>query len=439
MRSTGLRQEYLVRILAAGFSLVILLLAAASALSVYRAQSIHASSVELVNAQITSWALANNLMVVQQRIGKELFYLRSLHPAEGVRILTEMSAAEAELQKMDLLVKRPEAASFRQLVDVSRKFADGIRKAVMSSNVDQDTLSELHGYREQFYQLAVEAVRREADRNGALQSAIQQQSASLQMESLYLLGGCLLLALACAWLTVRASHQFLRQLQWQSEELHRVSWHMLESQETTARRFSHEMHDELGQSLAGVRAMLVGMKPEDFNQRRKECIGLLDETIQNVRELSQLLRPVILDDFGLDAGLRWLGERFTSRTRIEVHYESDVSERLADDLETQFFRIAQEGLTNVARHSGATQVYMSLAIRGEKVCLTIEDNGRGMPEDPVNGRSSLGLVGMRARARQAGGELTIAASDEGGVKLEVWAPLRKVVEGAEQENTHFVS
>ena len=82
---------------------------------------------------------------------------------------------------------------------------------------------------------------------------------------------------------------------------------------------------------------------------------------------------------------------------------------------------------------------MGLEIRDGKLQLTIEDNGKGMPEHPDNGQSSLGLVGMRARARQAGGELMVGKGPAGGVKLAVWAPARKVVDVAEQENTHFVS
>lgn len=438
MRNVGLRHQYLVRILSVGFSLVILLLAAAAGLSVYRAQTIHANSVELVHQQISAWGLANNLMVIQQRIGKEMYYLRSLQPSDALRIRAEMDAAEAEFQSMEALAGSADVKGLRALLQVSRTFAREVRAATESSIVPAEKLAQLHSFREEFSRLAVEAVRREADRAGKLQDAIQQESARLHSESLYLLGACLILAMGSALLTVRASYQFLSQIQWQADELHRVSWHMLESQETTARRFSHEMHDELGQSLAGLRAILVGVKPEDFSHRRKECVSLLDETIQNVRELSQLLRPVILDDFGLDAGLRWLSDRFMSHTRIEVNYRSNLQQRMADDLETQYFRIAQEALTNVARHSGATQVYITLEVRQDKLHLTIEDNGKGMPPDPELAQTSLGLVGMRARARQAGGELSVTKGVSNGVKLDVWAPARTIETTTPHEDPHFV-
>ncbi len=91
----------------------------------------------------------------------------------------------------------------------------------------------------------------------------------------------------------------------------------------------------------------------------------MEESIYNVRELSQLLRPTILDDFGLDAGIRWLADRFRERTGIEVDYRSEFDGRLSDETETHLFRIVQEALTNIARHSGATKVEIHLRAEGD--------------------------------------------------------------------------
>src|SRR5581483_10985744 len=110
--------------------------------------------------------------------------------------------------------------------------------------------------------------------------------------------------------------QLFRRMERQAAELTRVTWHMLEGQESAARRFSHELHDELGQSLTAIKANVTALNPATPPDPAllDDCRRLVDEAIQNVRELSHLLRPTILDDFGLDAGIRWLAERFGQRT-----------------------------------------------------------------------------------------------------------------------------
>jgi len=213
-------------------------------------------------------------------------------------------------------------------------------------------------------------------------------------------------------------------LEWQTAELSRVSWHMLEDQEATARRFSHELHDELGQSLTAVKTNLTALKssPGENGGRLADCLHLVDEAIGNVRQMSQLLRPTILDDFGLEAGLRWLAEGFAARTGVDVHVESNYSGRLADETETHLFRIAQEALTNVARHSGAKHVGITLASTGDQISLTVRDDGRGLLSTGAKTRS-MGMIGMRARARSAGGDVSISGDRGHGVLIEVRVPL----------------
>ncbi|MBY0505700.1 MAG: sensor histidine kinase [Bryobacteraceae bacterium] len=264
-------------------------------------------------------------------------------------------------------------------------------------------------------------------RGAELESRIEEQSQNLLDELETVLAVCLLLALGCAGLTVYSTKRAFDKLAWQSQELDRVSWNMLQDQEVVARRFSHEMHDELGQSLTGLRSMMKRLNASEFEARRGECVQVLDEVLANVRELSQLLRPVILDDFGLDAGLRWVANRFTQRTGIEVSYRSAAAYRLTDELETHLFRIGQEALTNIARHSQAKRAWMSLEMGRGLVTLTIEDDGCGIPEGPklAKAASSIGMVGMRARARHIGGSLEMENRPNGGLRLRVEAPAQK--------------
>src|SRR5206468_2543196 len=171
------------------------------------------------------------------------------------------------------------------------------------------------------------------------QGQIERRTSRLSDISLIFAAASVVLALIFAIITVRLVTQLIRQMESQTAELGRVSWHMLEDQEATARRFSHELHDELGQSLTAVKTNLTALasaSPET-NPRLADCLGLVDEAIGNVRQMSQLLRPTILDDFGLEAGLRWLAEGFAARTGIDVRVESSYSGRLPEDAETHLF------------------------------------------------------------------------------------------------------
>jgi signal transduction histidine kinase len=271
-------------------------------------------------------------------------------------------------------------------------------------------------------------------RGAALESRIEKHSEELLDRLTWILGVCLVLSVAGSAATIWVTDRAFRRLEWQSEELNQVSWHLVDSHEQTSRRFSHEMHDELGQSLTGLKGMLKRVSADEIDGARTEMLNVLEDVLRGVRELSQLLRPVILDDFGLDAGLRWLIERFTQRTQIRVDYQSNFNGRLSEPLETHLFRITQEALTNVARHSGATEAWVKLEVSGRGIRLTVEDNGHGLVPASLEGRPSLGMVGMRARARQVKGELKVVNREAGGLRIQVQAPLAKLNDAAQKKD-----
>lgn len=277
------------------------------------------------------------------------------------------------------------------------------------------------------------------DKRGTeVEALIVTETQELIDELSWVLGLCFLIAAGTAGLTVWIIQRGFAMLEFQSGELSRVSWHLIDSHEKLARRFSHEMHDELGQSLSGLRRMLGRITGPENEAIREDSVSIVDDVLQNVRKLSQVLRPVILDDFGLDSGLRWLCERFSQRTQIPVAYTSNFSGRLAEAEETQLFRIAQEALTNIARHAGATEAAVSLSVEGRRVGLEILDNGHGLKPATGEKSPSLGMVGMRARARQLGGELIVENRKEGGLRVRAEVPLLQVSPNAEQEDSSFV-
>lgn len=279
----------------------------------------------------------------------------------------------------------------------------------------------------------------DSTRGAALEQRIEEQSQELLGRLSLILGICLLLAVIVSGLTIWVIHRAFRRLEWQASELSQVSWHLLDSREKIARRFSHEMHDELGQTLAGLKGMVKRIEASELDSGRQELLDVLDDALGSVRELSQLLRPVILDDFGLDAGLRWLTERFTQRTQIAHEYRSNFNARLSEAMETHLFRIAQEALTNIARHSGATRAWVRLDVSPKRVRLRVEDDGRGMSDKVQAGAPTLGMVGMRARAREINGEIRIENREGGGVRLEVEAPFAKPQDAGRPEDSDTAS
>jgi signal transduction histidine kinase len=214
-------------------------------------------------------------------------------------------------------------------------------------------------------------------------------------------------------------------------DLRRLSEQLMQSTEQERARMSREIHDQLGQLLTAIKMelrsieKLVGREPEQVRERISETMGLVDETVKTVRRIAADLRPGILDDFGLSAAIEWQLQQFKERTGIATSIDVDVDEsRLSKDMATAGFRILQEALTNVARHSEATQVRVDLRTSAEMFTLQVRDNGKGLQPDP--NRRSLGLLGMRERARQLGGSVTVEADHGGGVSVLLKAPLNRV-------------
>jgi len=412
----------ILRVLIVGFSAVIALLMAAGFIGLKSAQLIRENSAAIVYNGLVTTRLIDELQREQDTLNAAFNKLsRGTDLSERERLLAQLDSADQDVERIvSEAAGTPQAQLWRQLSVAVQGFSGEARRLLVRKNVPTYTSRDLLRHHEEVTAIVARMTSNNAARANAAQARIDQRSIELLQESLGLLGGCLLLALVCAVFTVRITTQLFRRMQQQSSDLARVTWHMLENQETAARRLSHELHDELGQSLTAIKANVTALDPSSppASARLEDCRRLIDEAIQNVRELSHLLRPTILDDFGLDAGIRWLAERFAERTGIAVDYNSSFQGRLADETETHLFRIVQEALTNVARHSGATRVWIDLAQNGERVHLTVKDNGRGL-----NGTrpSGLGLVGMRARAQSVGGEVEITSKD--GVVIDLWAPL----------------
>lgn len=260
-------------------------------------------------------------------------------------------------------------------------------------------------------------------RTELLRQSLSEHSHGLLRWTVWLFALCVGLSLLCASWAARASASLFSQLQQQASELSRLQYQFLETQEETARRFSHELHDELGQVLTAVKANLSALRDCSDTARVNDCMALVDRAVKDVREMSQLLRPTILDDFGLHPALRALTESFSQRTGIQMHYESNIEGcRFRDIIETNLYRIVQEALTNVARHAKATEVTVTLLAHKEQLQLTIHDNGQGLEIGKRQPGSGLGLAGMETRARGLGGTLRLESAEGKGFTIEVTCP-----------------
>lgn len=410
-----------------GFALVVILLGIAGLVAVRQSREIRLSATKLVKDQLLIARLLHEVQAEEDALAL------GLH-----RLTTESSIAERaqrvqELKEADKAVARlaqqaggtPNANEWVELAAASQAFSKAAETAFANSQaVPAEVMESLFTSHEQVVKHIHELILKSSQHLIAVDERMNLQLKELADDSAFLLGSSLILAGICALGTILFVRHSIRRIEWQTDEINRVSWHMLQTQEETARRFSHELHDELGQSLAAVRANLTSKSQDDQDERRADCVQLVDEAIANVRELSQLLRPVILDDFGLDAGLRWLTEKFGQRMRIKIEYDSHLAGRLLSETETHLFRIAQEALTNVARHSRATQVIIHLEAEASMVRLSISDNGCGLPPDRQESPASLGLIGMRARARECGGTLDLQPVQPNGLRIIVEVPLR---------------
>jgi PAS domain S-box-containing protein len=215
------------------------------------------------------------------------------------------------------------------------------------------------------------------------------------------------------------------------QALRSYSRRLIDAQEAERQHISRELHDQIGQVLTAIRINLhtVGNSCETEESRSlvEQGVGLVDEAIEQVRNLSFELRPSLLDNLGLAAALRWYSDQYTQRTGIRTKSASNLPDgqlRLRQELETACFRIVQEALTNVVRHANAKNVFIDLKLVDHKIVLSIKDDGIGFKE-PTNGdvsASQLGLRGMKERALALGGALVIKSGPAQGTEIRATFP-----------------
>jgi PAS domain S-box-containing protein len=216
-------------------------------------------------------------------------------------------------------------------------------------------------------------------------------------------------------------------------ELRRLSGRLMTMQDEERRRIAREIHDGLGQELAAAKMILDGILAKDkapsLQQASVEASQLVDRAIQQVRTISHLLHPPLLDEVGLVSALRWFLEGLSQRSGIEIQLKVQPKTlgRLKSEVETAIFRIVQEALTNMFRHSGARHGCIAVAAENGNVMVTVSDDGKGIDDDVAQFRPEsvgVGIGGMRQRVTELGGTLRLVNGNPGTV-VEVVIPVGK--------------
>ncbi len=223
-----------------------------------------------------------------------------------------------------------------------------------------------------------------------------------------------------------------RQLEESQARLRRLSAHLQAAREEERIRIAREIHDELGQALAGLKMDVAWLQrsrnrpASAVDPKLEDMSALIDATVQAVRRISAELRPSLLDDLGLAAAIEWQLDEFRERTGLECVFTSNLKNTVLDaDHATALFRVFQEALTNVVRHAKATQVTVNLDEDPDSLTLHIRDNGRGISEEELRQAKSFGLLGMRERVYFLEGEIDIRGAPAQGTIVTVRIPLKK--------------
>jgi signal transduction histidine kinase len=264
--------------------------------------------------------------------------------------------------------------------------------------------------------------------------ALEAAYRKLRLRLIVMLGLTVGVGLLLAAFTIRRTLRLEKELQKRYEEgararveLQDLSARLVSAQEEERRTISRELHDEVGQSLsallmeAGNAAARMPDASPDLRRHVESIKKLAEASVNVIRNMTLLLRPSMLDDFGLVPALEWQAREVSKRTGLRVHVTAEeASGELPDQLRTCIYRVVQEALHNCARHSQARSVKVIVRQEADKIFLSVEDDGHGFDAGRVRG---LGLVGMEERVTHLGGAFEVRSKPGSGTKVEVELPM----------------
>ena len=248
--------------------------------------------------------------------------------------------------------------------------------------------------------------------------------------NVYLFLGAALVAIALTSLyLIRSNRRLFERLARLSSQRSDLARRVITVQEEVLRSVSRELHDEFGQILTAIGAILSRAAKQDlppsFRESLQEVREIAQSTLENTRSLYQSLHPAILDDGGLEQALAWYLPVFEKQTGIKVQYQkTGASPVVSDGVAIHVYRVLQEALNNLARHSKSSQAWVRVDFSPDHLHLEVEDRGVGLPADKASGRrSGIGMVAMRERAELLRGKIEFLRPAEGGTLVRLDVPL----------------
>jgi signal transduction histidine kinase len=359
---------------------------------------------------------------------------------QKLRLREHRSASMQHLRELQRLAAPDSAATVRSLGIEVQAYSELVEQLIRDTDTARlpDPYSYLQSQvlprRQAVISLAEEladlsAEQARAGREGLNRSLDEFQHYILGLRTVTTLfvGALALFATVRIFRLERASAEKHERLQIAEAEMRRLSQQVVNSQEQERRSLSRELHDHVGQMMTALRFELSELEVHcaahtaAFSEALRTCRTLLEQTIDAIRGLAMGLRPSMLDDLGLAAAIEWQAREFSRQFDIPVIV--DVDPALADSPEPQrtaLYRIAQEALTNAARHANAKAVRVELLRDGDVVRLTVTDDGIGLT--PGRHRRGFGLIGMEERVREIGGNLAIQSGEGRGTSVRAEVP-----------------
>jgi signal transduction histidine kinase len=431
-------------VLRSGFSIIIGLLVISTVMAWRVQESFSSRSVEIHRRFVHEQELLTSLRRALWAVGVRVrdFYLNpEPNPDAALAEIKDLQNEATELfSSLRSISSRKDAVSALEL-----QFNDLWGSARNALEVQGDNIARFRFIQEEVVPRRNEASRLLREIEKANHSTLANSEAEFRdtrSGATHRLVTLLSLSLLCGVVVAHFSTRYAERLEQEAQDrfaevsdaksqLEHLSARLMEVQEEERTRLSRELHDEIVQNLAVLKmeireAQSAVARNQDAREPLARARKLAETTVQEVRNISVLLRPSMLDDLGLGPALQWLTEEFTRRTGVPCTLKGDVADDLPDAVKTCVYRVTQEALRNCEKHSGATQVCVTITEGQDALEVAVEDNGSGFATDRARRPSSLGVLGMKERASALGGVLQTSNRPTGGAMVRLSVPLVRV-------------